>query len=124
MPQQKEIPMPYTAASAELYIGKRVGTGTDVAFIQACSNAPTPGTWKEGAYIMDSAPNTIAKGTVIATMTDGHFSTFDEAAIYLGHDVRGIQVLDQWQGNPVHVRTIPSPGEGKDAAEEYCVVEG
>ena len=43
-----------------------------------------------------------------ANATDGT----SHAAIYLGRDERGIQVLDQWAGSPAAVRTIPWSNPG------------
>ncbi len=56
----------------------------------------------------------IAPGTVIATFdADGrygnHLDRRSHAALYLGQNAVGIQVLDQWNGHtrqPVHERTI------------------
>ena len=51
-------------------------------------------------------------GTVIATFdsSDRYGNTLDgnsHAAIYLGQDKHGIQVMDQWAGKTAAIRTIP-----------------
>ena len=60
-------------------------------------------------------------GTAIATFdgsaryanaTDGS----SHAAIYLGQNERGIQVMDQWAGSTAAVRTITSTNPGGKAA--------
>jgi hypothetical protein len=67
--------------------------------------------WREGKKVT-KGDLTIASGTAIATFVDGKFSTFGKgnqhAAVYLGQDEHGIQVLDQWDGkkNGVGPRTL------------------
>lgn len=119
--------MPYIAASPEHYQGKRVGSGESVAFVQAAAGAPSTGIWTAGVRVMRASPGTIAKGTVIATMVDGQYSsTGNHAAIYLGHDMGGIQVMDQWVGQAVQNRLItPNAGQGgaSNDADAFYVVE-
>ena len=121
--------MPYIAAQPEHYIGKKVGTGQCVAYVQAASGAPSTGSWTAGIKVQGAGIGVISKGTVIATMVDGHYPNHahgNHAAIYLDHDVHGIVVLDQWTGHPVSRRTIhPHGGHGNPSndADAFYVVE-
>jgi hypothetical protein len=62
--------------------------------------------WRAGAGQLG-----IAAGTVIATFGDdgSYTNTYGQshAAIYLGQSSAGIQVEDQWLGQPAQIRTIP-----------------
>lgn len=120
--------MPYVAANAEHYLGKKVGTGQCVAYVQAATLAPNTGSWKAGILVLNAAPGAIQKGTVIATMVEGHYPNHahgNHAAIYLSHDSQGIQVIDQWLGQVVHYRTIHDHGDhgnpSNDARRFYVV---
>jgi hypothetical protein len=121
--------MPYVARDYEAYKGKIVGDGNCVPFVRACSGAPASSTWKTGIKVLGAGNTEIAKGTVIATMVDGQYpgeSTGNHAAIYLGHDVHNIHVLDQWVGHPVSERNIHSHGGHgslSNDADAYYVVE-
>jgi hypothetical protein len=98
------------AAAYRHYIGRVAGSGQCVALVYAA----TPGIgsttcWACGEPVQGNT--SLQPGTVIATFdrcgryanaTDGS----SHAAIYLGQDERGIQVLDQWSGSPAAVRTI------------------
>src|SRR5258708_37211834 len=78
---------------------------------------------------MGASMGVISKGTVIATMVDGHYPNHahgNHAAIYLSHDVHGIVVLDQWTGHPVSRRTIHPHGGHANAsndADAFYVLE-
>jgi hypothetical protein len=121
--------MPYIAAHPEHYLGQRVGTGQCVAYVQTAAHAPLTHNWRAGIKVKTAALGTISKGTVIATMVDGHYpnhSHGNHAAIYLSHDSHGIQVIDQWVGQPVHYRTIHYHGGHGNASNDgdmYYVVE-
>ncbi|CAF4948798.1 unnamed protein product, partial [Rotaria sp. Silwood1] len=52
----------------------------------------------------------LAYGTAIATFPNGYY--LGHAAIYTGQNIQGIQVWDQWRGQPVHQRTIYWNGQG------------
>ncbi len=45
------------------------------------------------------------------------------AAIYLGQDTQGIQVVDQWKGHPASKRTIRFGGSGtsNDGNQFYVI---
>lgn len=97
-------------------------------------NAPVTAVWREGARIVKLAPgkaDTIQKGTAIATFVDGkypqHGNTGMHAAIYLGQNAQGIQVMDQWRAQgKVRPRTIPwhphRPGLSNDGSA-FSVIE-
>lgn len=121
--------MPYIAANPERYLHQTVGTGECVAYVQAAARAPSAGSWSAGAHVHEAGVGTIARGTVIATMVDGRYpnrSSGNHAAIYLSHDATGIQVIDQWRGQPVHHRTIRwhgGHGSPSNDGDAYYVVE-
>ena len=121
--------MAYIASNPQGYLGKVVGTGQCVAYVQKVSSAPTTAHWHEGRRVLDIAPGSIARGTVIATMVHGEYpnhSTGNHAAIYLHHADNGIVVLDQWVGQPVHERTIHDHGGSGSASNDagrFYVVE-
>jgi hypothetical protein len=95
-----------------------------VEFIHQTLKAPPTKLWREGKKVTQDDPS-IAPGTAIATFVDGSYpqegSTGKHAAIYVGQDASGVQVLDQWtsQGE-VRQRTIywkphqPHPGLSND----------
>lgn len=63
--------------------------------------------WQMGPSVRG---NTLQPGTPIATFPDGKYS--GHAAIYMGQNEHGIQVMDQWKGRPVGERTIRWDGQG------------
>lgn len=96
------------------FLGKIVGTGQCVAFVQAACGAPPTALWKRGARVKGIA---LLPGTAIATFDppsvdhpNGRYGNYvdgrSHAACYLGQDATGIRVLDQWAGQPVHERVI------------------
>jgi hypothetical protein len=121
--------MPYIAAHPDHYIGKKVGTGQCVALVQAAAGAPSTGSWTAGIKVKTSGIGIISKGTVIATMVDGHYpnhSSGNHAALYLSHDAQGIRVIDQWSGQVAHERTIGyhgGSGSPSNDGDAYSVVE-
>ena len=120
--------MPFIAPNPAHYLGSKVGTGQCVAYVQAATSIGSTGTWTAGVKVISAHPGQITKGTVIATMVDGHYpnhSHGNHAAIYLSHDASGIQVIDQWLGQVVHYRTIHDHGgngsPSNDASKFYVV---
>ena len=93
------------------YLGQNVGSGQCVALVQAAN--PDVGltrTWTQGAAVQGNT--SLQPGTPIATFDgSGHYANATDgsshAAIYLGQNAQGIQVEDQWLGQPAHTRTIP-----------------
>jgi len=91
--------MAYIASTPSAYIGKSVGNGQCVAYTQKAANMPRTVAWKRGALVKGNT--SIAPGTAIATFDangryGNHTDGSSHAAIYLGQDASGIQVLDQW----------------------------
>ncbi|WP_244396048.1 BPSL0067 family protein [Beijerinckia indica] len=91
------------------YNGQSVGSGECVALVQATSNVGLTSTWSPGVQVQGNTD--IAAGTVIATFgSNGTYTnTYGQshAAIYLGQNSSGIQVMDQWLGQAAQTRTIP-----------------
>lgn len=101
----------FVATDYAQYLGRSAGSGQCVALVQAAN----PGIgrtrdWTCGAAVQGNTD--LRPGTAIATFntanryanaTDGS----SHAAIYLGQNERGIQVMDQWAGSTAAVRTIP-----------------
>lgn len=96
------------------FIGKIVGTGQCVDFVKQLTGAPQTALWKRGAMVKGIS---LLPGTAIATFdppSEAHpagkyandTSGKSHAAVYLSQDATGLQVLDQWSGQPVHHRTI------------------
>ena len=101
----------FIAADYARYIGRSVGSGQCVALVQATSPdiGPTR-TWVCGASVQGNTG--LQPGTAIATFDSSNrygnnLDGSSHAAIYLGQNERGIQVMDQWAGNTAAVRTIP-----------------
>ncbi|QNQ21705.1 BPSL0067 family protein [Kosakonia sp. SMBL-WEM22] len=91
--------MAYIASTPSAYVGKSVGNGQCVAYTQKAANMPRTVAWKRGALVKGNT--SIAPGTAIATFDangryGNHTDGSSHAAIYLGLDASGIQVLDQW----------------------------
>lgn len=110
----------YVAANPRSWAGKPlVGDGECVTLVKKAAGitAPTKD-WKKGKAVKGAR---LKMGTVIATFPGGKYS--GHAALYLGQDARGIQVVDQWAerkkggkvvrpARPPHVRTIRWDGKG------------
>lgn len=100
----------YVAASYSQYVGQSVGSGECVALVQAAD--PAVGltrTWVQGQQVQGATD--LQPGTIIATFdSSGRYANATDgsshAAIYLGQNDQGIQVLDQWAGSPAAIRTI------------------
>lgn len=110
----------FLVATYNRYIGHSTGSGQCVALVQSAS--PSVGsthTWTCGEAVQGNT--NLRPGTAIATFeASGHYANATDgnshAAIYLGQNERGVQVLDQWSGNPAAVRTIPWVNSGNTAA--------
>jgi plastocyanin len=132
--------MPYVAVNPERYVGRSVGNGQCVAFARAAASIGHTSTWTRGDPVRGAK---LAVGTAIATFDqDGRYSNDthgkSHAAIYLGQDATGIQVLDQWMVSktglkgavvkvprPVSQRTIHfKPSEKPvNCGDNYYVIE-
>lgn len=119
----------FVAAGYGRFVGRSAGSGQCVALVQATNPelGPTRG-WAPGAAVQPGGA--LQPGTVIATFNGaGRYANATDgsshAAIYLGQDARGIQVIDQWAGRAAAPRTIPwsNPGGAPvDVAGNYRVV--
>jgi hypothetical protein len=95
--------IPPSQSLIESYKGKAYknakGNTECVEFIQQAMGAPNTGRWTEGDKLI-KGDKSIAKGTAIATFVGGKYpdrgKTGKHAAVYLGQDTSGVQVLDQW----------------------------
>ena len=105
-----------------------------VEFIKQALFAPPTALWREGAKVGRLASNgsdPVAAGTAIATFVHRRYpqlgNTGKHAAIYLGQNAAGIQVLDQWRAQgQVLQRSIPwkprRPGLSNDG-NAFSVIE-
>jgi hypothetical protein len=97
------IPGRYVADNPRQWIGRNsVGTGECVPLVQQATGAPRSTEWRAGAQVQGNT--NIRPGTAIATFDgNGHYDG-GHAAIYLGQDEHGIQVVDQWNIRDSHGR--------------------
>ena len=108
------------AASWTQYAGQNVGSGQCVALVQAAdSSVGLTKTWAEGAQVQGNTQ--IQPGTAIATFDNsGRYANATDgsshAAIYLGQNAQGIQVMDQWSDHAASYRTISWTNPGATAA--------
>ena len=118
------------AADFAQYLGRATGSGQCVALVQAASPGVGPTrTWKCGPPVRGNTD--LRPGTAIATFNsaDRYANATDgssHAAIYLGQNERGIQVMDQWAGSAAAVRTIPwnnSSGVAANTGTAFHVVQ-
>jgi hypothetical protein len=110
------------------------GNAECIEFVRQSLDAPHTSKWREGAKIRRLAPgesDPVARGTAIATFVEGEYpqtgNSGKHAAIYLGQNAEGIQVLDQWkQKGRVSERTIhwnsPKPILSNDP-QAFSVIE-
>lgn len=106
--------MPHILSNPTSFIGKAFknsqGNAECVEFIKQTLRAPATVVWREGVKVRKD-DSSIAEGTAIATFVNGQYpqtgATGMHAAIYLGQDGSGIQVVDQWASQGmVKQRTI------------------
>ena len=130
--------MPQILQAPESYKGRSFtnakGHTECVEFILQTLDGPGTPDWRAGRKIVPlepGAPDPVAKGTAIATFVGGVYpqagNTGKHAAIYLGQNSEGIQVLDQWRAQGrVLQRTIPwkprRPGLSNDG-KAFSVIE-
>ena len=105
--------MPYIATNPDSYAGiHSVGSGECVALVEKATGAPHASAWTRGALVKGNTA--IKPGTAIATFdAAGKYANHrhgNHAAIYLGQDASGIQVIDQWNAtDPVTHKRKPHP---------------
>jgi hypothetical protein len=119
----------YIATDPLVWVGSEpIGTGQCVALVQVASGAPPTANWVRGSKVQ--ADTSLAVGTAIATFdADGHYGNRADgtchAALYLGQTAAGIEVVDQWKGQPPHRRVLHfnRPNTPKvDTGEAFFVV--
>jgi hypothetical protein len=111
------------------YVNVR-GNTECVEFVRQVTGAPHTTSWSRGQRVKGAAIGSIQRGTAIATFDDnGNYPTDGQgrhAAIFLGKNDSGIQVLDQWnaQGR-VLPRTIRfnRAGSRSDNGDTFYVIE-
>lgn len=116
----------FTSAGYGRFIGRSTGSGQCVALVQAANpDLGSTRSWAAGASVQQGGGGNggadLQPGTVIATFDrSGRYANASDgsshAAIYLGQNEQGIQVLDQWAGRPAAPRTIPWSNPGGAAA--------
>src|SRR5208283_516950 len=97
------------AVNYSQYLGQSVGSGQCAVLVEAAD--PSVGltaTWVQGASVQGNT--SLAPGTIVATFgPNGTYTGLQDrsahAAIYLGQNDQGIQVMDQWAGQAAGIRT-------------------
>jgi hypothetical protein len=119
------------------YIGRSYkndhGNAECVEFVRQTFGAPQTKTWREGIKIVKLNPgqvDPVPVDSAIATFVGGKYPQFGShhAAIYMGQNSAGLQVLDQWKTKPsVSPRTIfwthGSSTNLVDNGKAYSVIE-
>jgi hypothetical protein len=95
------------------YDGQVVDNGQCVRFLQVAAGVPHTSEWRRGAKVRDAAA--FMPGVCIATFDPGgaygnHEDGSSHAAFLLARAPDGLEVSDQWQGQPVHTRLIRYKG--------------
>lgn len=117
------------ATSWNQYAGQVVGSGECVALVQVADSAVgLTRTWAQGSQVQGNTE--LRPGTSIATFdANGRYANLRDgsshAAIYLGQNAQGIQVMDQWYGQEASYRTIPwtnRSGKAADTGSAFRVV--
>ena len=117
--------------AGKAYVSPLTARTECVAFVQAViPGIPSTIGWKAGKALTQGE-RLIAAGTAIATFVDGKYpgpGKDKHAAIYLGQDSLGIQVLDQWasQGKVLKrtIRWVVAAGAKiQNDATKYAVIE-
>jgi hypothetical protein len=123
----------YTASILDIqrnYLGKAIGTGQCVAFVEAAAKTPHTAQWKRGGIVAGDA--TVPEGTAIAAFDpDGTYGNHTDGrshgAIYVSQAAgQGLIVYDQWLGQPVHQRTIHfrhGTGSAVNDGNQFHVIE-
>ena len=107
--------MAYVASNPRAYLNTSIGSGQCVALVQAATGAPLTRFWTPGPPVKGSTD--LAVGTAIASFDpDGRYGNHTDhrshAAIYMGQNEHGIEVIDQWvkrggSHQMAHSRIIP-----------------
>jgi hypothetical protein len=113
----------------EKLVGTVIGTGQCVALVQKVARAPLTGSWKRGKKVKGEL--LLPEGTAIATFNaSGKYANkmdgSSHAAIYVSQTAVGIDVYDQWLGQPTHKRTIRfrnGSGTAVNDGDQFYVIE-
>jgi hypothetical protein len=118
---QASVPAPgVSAGELTRFVGRSTGSGQCVALAKAVQpNLGSTSHWRGGETVQGNT--SLQPGTVIATFNKANryanaLDGSSHAAVYLGQDAKGVQVLDQWAGSRAAVRTIPWHNPGAVAA--------
>lgn len=119
----------FIARNPESYLGTVVGNGQCVIFCQRVSDVPHTSLWRKGAAVTDELPPPV--NAIIATFNaQGRYANATDgsshAAVFLSRHQAGIEVFDQWLGQPVHRRTIRfrgGQGHAANDASRFHIVE-
>ena len=126
--------MPYICSGIDTHVGKSVGNGQCVAFVQECAKVPQANMWRAGLKVQCALSGIgIKPGTAIATFFNGRYpnrATGNHAAIYIRHTTSAIYVWGQWANDEkrvgVHERPIyfrNGTGNPVDDGDNYYVIE-
>lgn len=120
--------MMFIAKNPEFYLGTVVGNGHCVIYVQRVSDAPHTSLWRKGGRArLGEIPTNAAIATFDAR--DRYANAVDgssHAAIFLSRHEQGIEVIDQWVGQPVHRRTIRfrnGQGHAANDADRFYIIE-
>ena len=109
--------MPWIGKDLNSHIGKVVGNGQCVRFLQIVAGVPHTSQWRCGRKVRGS--DEIETGTPIACFDPSgrygnHIDGRSHAALFLEERPEGLLVIDQWVGHPVAQRIIQfRGGQGK-----------
>jgi hypothetical protein len=120
--------MPFVATNPEADIGRVIPDGHCVAYVRAASAAPHTSEWRRGEKVRD---NSVPANTAVATFDPNnrygnHTDGRSHAAIYINQVSEGLNVIDQWVGQPVHSRLIRFRSGSSTAVndgDQYFVIE-
>lgn len=121
--------MPFFAVDPGHYAGERIDNGHCVRFCQvACRTLPHTLHWVAGRKVRGGG---VAPYAIIATFdATGRYANATDgtshAAVFVQETEQGIEVWDQWQGQPVHRRMIRfRDGQGRPVndGDQFFVVE-
>jgi hypothetical protein len=119
--------MSWVANDPSSYVGKVVGSGQCVAYVEVACGAPHTSRWRRGQLVKG---NEVPQGTAIATFdpgdTYGNHVGRSHAAILHEELPNGLLVWDQWVGHAVAPRVIRfKNGDGLpvDDGDQFYVIE-
>ena len=117
----------WIATQPQSYIGRVVGNGECVHFVQVAAGAPHTSAWRRGELVRGSGTEF---GTVIATFgADGLYANAidgsSHAAVLVAEQPDGLLVWDQWSGRPVAQRVIrfKQGGMACDDGDRFYIVQ-